>query len=54
MADTANTLLARFIQDTSTGNRLDPATAGKLAILLLIANEVRGLLVVAGVLGWWS
>jgi hypothetical protein len=44
--------LATFLGDTATGCQLDAKTAGKLAILLLIANEVRGLLVVAGVLGW--
>ena len=43
--------LRDFAENTATGT-LAPATFGKTAIILLIANEIRGLLVVAGVLGW--
>lgn len=45
--------LREFAENTATGSA-DLALSGKTAILLLIANEVRGLLVVAGVLGWVS
>jgi hypothetical protein len=44
--------LREFLENTATSSGLTPAL-GKTAILLLIANEVRGLLVVAGVLGIW-